>query len=611
VGLACVLTALGLGGGTAGAQLPELPRTDPLLDQPVRRLAEPVRQVAEPLQLGESVRQVAEPVRQVAEPLQLDEPVERLVEPLQRMLNEPLPSPLEEVVRDSPLEPVRAEVRRIVGSPGGGVPGEDPTGDGLPRGGSSAGGNPPASDAGAGSPASPVTHQLSPGGEGGAGSGRTFRGGSGGADAGGGSSSARTGGDGRADRTSGADDRGTDADSAGSGSGDAPDSAPEAERTAGRGDAPSTQEDDDGPIARTVERIVEVVPSFVWVALGVLSLLALALFARSHVDRRRARALRRERERLLRDMGLLERVLLPRVPERMGDLAVSVAYRPAAGPAAGGDFYDVFELSGGRVGLFVGDVSGHGREALESTSSLRPALRGHLEAGLSPRAALASAGRAAGIDPSGRFTTALVAVHDPASGTLTYAQAGHPPPVLVGPGVHEPITVTSSAPIGVGLRTGKRQTTVPLPRGASACFVTDGLLEARAGDTLLGREWLERVVSAFGPLDSAEALLDRVFESADVVSDDMTACLVRAVDGPSAPGPRIEELELAPDDVGAPAPGRFLEACGVPAEAVEDVLVEARRLVQQAGKALLTVTIDGGGASVTVTAPTREALATT
>jgi hypothetical protein len=238
-------------------------------------------------------------------------------------------------------------------------------------------------------------------------------------------------------------------------------------------------------------------------------------------------------------------------------------------------------------------------------------LRGHLEAGLSPRAALEAAGRAAGIDPAGRFSTAVVAVHDPASGTLTYAQAGHPPPVLVGPGAHEPVIAASSPPIGVGLRTGLRQTTVPLPRGSSACFVTDGLLEARRGDTLLGRDWLESVVSAFGPLDSAEALLDRVFEAADVASDDLTACLVRAVDGRSTAGPRVEELEVHPDGVGAPANGRFLEACGVPAEAVEDVLADARRLAVQAGKALLTVTIAGGEPSVQVTAPTREALATT
>jgi serine phosphatase RsbU (regulator of sigma subunit) len=594
VGLVCMLTALGLAGGTAGAQLPELPRTDPLplLDEPVRQLEEPVRQLEEP------VRQLAEPVSQLASPIQ-------------EIVQEPLPSPLEEVVQDSPVAAVRDEVREVVGSPGGGLPGGDLTRDPLPGlglldGDSADRGNPSGSEAAAGSPALPP----SPG-AGSAGPAPSFRSGSGGGDAGGGSSSARAGGDGGASRTSGADGRRRDADSAGSGSGAAPDSAPDAERTAGRGDASSTQEDHDGPIARTVERIVEVVPGFVWVALGALALLALALYARSHADRRRARALRRERERLIRDMGLLERVLLPQVPERMGDLAVSVAYRPAAGPAAGGDFYDVFELSGGRVGLFVGDVSGHGREALESTSSLRPALRGHLEAGLSPRAALASAGRAAGIDPSGRFTTALVAVHDPASGTLTYAQAGHPPPVLVGPGAHEPITVASSAPIGVGLPTGKRQTTVSLPRGSSACFVTDGLLEARSGDTLLGSEWLERVVAAFGPLDTAEALLDRVLGAADQASDDMTACLIRAVDGPTVAGPRIEELELTQDSVGSPAPGRFLEACGVPADAVEDVLVGARRLAQQAGKALLTVTIDGGDASVSVTTPTREALATT
>jgi serine phosphatase RsbU (regulator of sigma subunit) len=295
----------------------------------------------------------------------------------------------------------------------------------------------------------------------------------------------------------------------------------------------------------------------------------------------------------------------------MGNLAVSVAYRPAAGPAAGGDFYDVFELPGGRVGICVGDVSGHGREALESTSALRPALRGHLEAGVSPRLALESAGRAAGIDPSGRFTTAVVAVHDPASGTLTYAQAGHPPPVLVGPIAHEPVIVATPPPIGVGLRTGTRQTTVAMPRGAAACFVTDGLLEARCGDALLGHEWLASVLSAFGPLDSAEVLLDRVLEAADVASDDMTACLVRAVDGPSAAGPRFEQLELAADDVGVPAPKRFLQACGLPADELEDVLAEARRQAAQAGKALLTVAIDGGEASVTVTAATREALTTT
>jgi serine phosphatase RsbU (regulator of sigma subunit) len=577
VALAGALAALGLGAGPAAAQLP---RVDPLPP--------------------------------------LDEPVAQLVEPVQQIVQEPLPSPLEEVVQDSPVAPLREEVREVVWSPGsqvpdppGGVlPPVDPPGGGQPGNGggdpsgsrASNGSSPSASPAGGPAPAA-VVGGSEPEAGGAPGAGRTGDGTRGGAER-------------RADRggarrsRDGAGGAGRGADGVGSGAA-SDDAAANAERAAARRDGAPAGDEGEGRLARTIERIVEVVPGVVWIALAALALLALALGARSLVDRRRARALRRERERLLRDMSLLERVLLPQVPERLGDLAASVAYRPAAGPAAGGDFYDVFELPGGRVALVVGDVSGHGREALERTSSLRPTLRAHLEAGLSPRAALESAGRAAGLDPSGGFTTAMAAVHDPSSGRLTYAAAGHPPPILVGPAAHEPLTVASSPPIGVGLRTGLRQTTVALPRGSAACFFTDGVLEARTGDELLGRDWLAGVVAEFGPLDSATALLDRVVERADEVPDDMTACLIRAVAGPEAAGPRVEELELDPGDVGAAAPERLLRACGVPDEAASAALAEARRLAVEAGRALLSVTIEDGDASVRVTAPTREALTTT
>lgn len=574
--------------GTAAAQLPELPRLEPLPPP--------------------------------------EEAVQQLVTPVQEVVHAPLPRPLEEIVEESPVAPLREEVREVVGTPGssvvpgGGSPGGRPPGDGSSGGdrsdggASSRGGNPTVSAAAASpSPAASPPRSPGPGPET-SGPERPAGGGSGGAQAGD-PDRARDGGQPRTDRPrdaaagrrterrsgggpdAGADGATTDQDAA-------------AERTTARLDPPAA-EDDGGPLVRTVNRIVEVVPAAVWVALGVLSLLALAFFGRSLVDRRRAGALRRERERLLRDMDLLERVLLPQVPERMGDLAASVAYRPAGGPAAGGDFYEIFELPGGRVALVVGDVCGHGREALERTGTLRPALRGHLEAGLSPRAALQAAGRAAGVDPGGGFTTAVVAVHDPSSGTLTYATAGHPPPILVGRDADEPPMVASAPPIGVGLPTGRRQTTVPLPRGSAACFFTDGLLEARIGGTLLGREWLADVVAGFGPLDSATALLDRVVEEADATPDDMTACLVRAVAGSEAGGPRVEQLELGPDDVGARAPGLFLAACGVPADTVDTALVEARRLTARAEKALLTVTIHDDQASVEVTAAAREALTTT
>jgi Stage II sporulation protein E (SpoIIE) len=577
--------ALGLMSGTAAAQLPELPRLEPLPPP--------------------------------------EEAVRQLVTPVQEAVHAPLPRPLEEIVEESPVAPLREEVREVVGTPGSSVvpgngsPGGRPPGDapsGGDRGGSSRGNPTVSAAAAAPAPAASPPRFTGPGPER-SGSGRAAGGGSGGAEAGEAPDRTRAGAPRRADRSPGSaagrrTERRSEGDPDAGADGATTEQDAAAQRTTARPDLPAA-EGDGGPLVRTVNRIVEVVPPAVWIALGLLSLLALALFGRSNVDRRRARALSGERERLLRDMDLLERVLLPQVPERLGDLAASVAYRPAGGPAAGGDFYDVFELPGGRVAVVVGDVCGHGREALERPSSLRPALRGHLEAGLSPRAALQAAGRAAGIAPGGGFTTAVVAVHDPSSGTLTYATAGHPPPILVGGDSDEPPMVASAPPIGVGLPTGRRQTTVPLPRGSAACFFTDGILEARLGRTLLGREWLSDVIAGFGPLDSAAALLDRVIEEADATPDDMTACLVRAVAGSEAGGPRVEQLEMGPDDVGATAPGRFLAACGVPADAVDTALVEARRLIVQAGKALLTVTIDGDHASVEVTAATREVLTTT
>ena len=147
-------------------------------------------------------------------------------------------------------------------------------------------------------------------------------------------------------------------------------------------------------MVRTVKDIVEVVPDSLKLALAALVALSLLLGTGYFFSTVRARRLARQRRELLQEVGLLQTALLPPVPERLGALRTSVAYRPGDGPGAGGDFYDALPLSGGRVGFILGDVSGHGRGALARTAFMRYTLRAYLEAGLEPRCG-AAGGRAA------------------------------------------------------------------------------------------------------------------------------------------------------------------------------------------------------------------------
>jgi serine phosphatase RsbU (regulator of sigma subunit) len=290
------------------------------------------------------------------------------------------------------------------------------------------------------------------------------------------------------------------------------------------------------------------------------------------------------------------------VPAQLGALAASVAYRPCEGPAAGGDFYDAFELPGGRAAVLVGDVSGHGPEALERTNSIRAGLHACLEAGMSPRAALGVLGARAASELSGRFTTVVVAVHDPAAGTLTYSAAGHPPPILTGPSAYEPLTVASSPPIGVGARTGMRETSVPLPAGSVVCLFTDGLLEARVGDEMFGRERLTAMVAELDPDEHADALLDFVIATADEAPDDMAVCILRPVSGAEVFAPRFETLELEPDDFENGLAERFLVACKVPITEAAAALEQVRTSMASSGGAVIDVTIDDQGVHARVSA---------
>ena len=341
-------------------------------------------------------------------------------------------------------------------------------------------------------------------------------------------------------------------------------------------------------VPRPLRRIVEVVPAELWAALGALALLALALAVSSWVTARRAARLRSQRAELLEEVGLLQAALLPPVPDH---LPASVAYRPTEGPAAGGDFYEAFGLSDGRTGLILGDVSGHGREALARTTLIRYTLRAYLEAGLEPREVLKVGAEALNDHFGNGFATVTVAVHDPVSGRFTYASAGHAPPIVAGPAAHDPVTSCSAPPIGIDEPTGFRQTSFTLTDGSTACLYTDGLTEARRGGRMLGRAQIEEALAGLPADAGAEELLDRVAEMADEVADDMAVCLVRAPAGAPGEGSRIEELEVDEHEVGDSLE-LFLRACGVALAEVPGVLREAGEAARREGTATVRVRLN-------------------
>jgi len=342
-------------------------------------------------------------------------------------------------------------------------------------------------------------------------------------------------------------------------------------------------------VTNTVDRLVEAVPDELKAALAALAALSVMLGVGYLLAALRARRLSRQRRELLQEVGLLQTALLPPVPDKVGALLTSVAYRPADGPGAGGDFYDVLPLTGGRVGFILGDVSGHGRGALARTAFMRYTLRAYLEAGLEPRVALQVAGRVIDDNLGGDFATVLLAVHDPDTGSLTYASAGHPAPIVVGPEPHDPITAASSPPIGVGVRTGLRQTTVPLAPGAVAALFTDGLMEARTAEGILGRERLTELLAEIGDDATARRLIERVAAEANVLSDDMAAVVVKPTTGITTGLFRTEQLELSTRELEGPIARRFLEACGLSPQEVEDAERDARLLAERFGGVVLHV----------------------
>jgi PAS domain S-box-containing protein len=159
----------------------------------------------------------------------------------------------------------------------------------------------------------------------------------------------------------------------------------------------------------------------------------------------------------------------------------AVRYEPATRPLeVGGDWYDVVELTDGRIGIVVGDCVGRGLRAATVMGQLRSACRALLLEAAGPARTLTALDQFAATVPDAECATVFCGLLDPVTGELTYSSAGHPPGVLTHPdGVTELLDRAGSTPLAVPVPRPRPEATCTMPPSAVLLLYTDGLVERR------------------------------------------------------------------------------------------------------------------------------------
>lgn len=317
-----------------------------------------------------------------------------------------------------------------------------------------------------------------------------------------------------------------------------------------------------------------------------------------------------EDERDRRIATTLQRALLPeRLPVAPGlSLAAHIA-AGGGGTRVGGDWYDAITLPGGRLGVVIGDVAGHGIDAAARMGELRSVARAYALEGHGPAALVERMNGYHAALGADLMTTMIFAIVEIDTGSMRFVNAGHPPPLLIGADGTAEALIGSGPPLGVLDTWRYEEREAPVPPGAMALFYTDGLVERRGErlDTSLDRLRAAAAECSGDPRETCRALLEAV--DAAGADDDVTLVVVRAE---HRLGPRAH-LRLSPEPEALRALrrilARFLEEAGADSDEVSALVMAANEAWQNAiehgtGFARTTVDIDlavqDGEATITV-----------
>jgi serine phosphatase RsbU (regulator of sigma subunit)/anti-sigma regulatory factor (Ser/Thr protein kinase) len=240
-----------------------------------------------------------------------------------------------------------------------------------------------------------------------------------------------------------------------------------------------------------------------------------------------------ERERLaqeLRVATLIQQQFLPRELPRLPQWQVAAFYGPAR--AVGGDFYDFVEMSDGRIGIAVGDVTDKGVPAALVMARTHSVLRAEASRLLSPGEILSRANDLLCPEmPANMFVTCLFAILDPATGRIVLANAGHNLPFIR---TGDEVTELRATGMPLGLMPGIRYEEVEgvIAPDSNVLLYSDGLIEAHdARREMFG---FDRLRDALRVDDAGSELLDRLLETLNAFTgpdheqeDDITLVTLR------------------------------------------------------------------------------------
>jgi phosphoserine phosphatase RsbU/P len=243
-----------------------------------------------------------------------------------------------------------------------------------------------------------------------------------------------------------------------------------------------------------------------------------------------------ERERTAREMEIareIQRSFLPKAPPDLPAIGFAARMEPAR--VVGGDFYDFIPLPDGRWILVVADVTGKGVPAALFMALTRSLVRVNAALHTSPSGLVGAVNEFVARDNStAMFVTLFLAYLEPSTGTLTYVNAGHNPPLLLSCGKNE-VSLLKSAGTPLGLVEGmiyeERKTLVG--PGDLLVLYTDGVTEAMNGaQELFGAERLENLVARSGGAQAPVVLelieeAVRSFAAGEPQSDDMTVVVAK------------------------------------------------------------------------------------